>query len=132
MAGFDGIFNLPYEFIFTTQFVAAAPGQLSKNYGGFVRLARENNIYHYHLRYTELAEHFRESVNGVGFIIDDDRRELDSDITYKWWRNRSGIRYIDLAWKNNAYWSKVNGNLRQARDALLRVVAGRQARNQDV
>ncbi|MCK4819985.1 carbohydrate binding family 9 domain-containing protein, partial [bacterium] len=78
----DGVFNFKREYLLTTQFVVAAPGPLKQNYGGFIRLARENNIYHVHLRYTELAEQFRESVNDVGYIRDDDRRELDSAVSY--------------------------------------------------
>ncbi len=109
---FDGVFHFKYNLHFTTQFVVGSPGQFKKNYGGFVRLARENNIYHYHLRYTELAENFKESVNGIGFIRDDDRRELDSALRYKWWIKKSGIKYINYFSNYNIYWSKRNGTLR--------------------
>lgn len=108
----DGVFHLPHDLHFTTQFVATAPGQFQKNYGGFVRLAREDNIYHYHLRYTELGEDFRESANGVGFITDDNRRELDSAVEYKWWINKAGIEFLKYESNYNVYWSKTSGTLR--------------------
>ncbi|MBN2355026.1 hypothetical protein JXO59_02875 [candidate division KSB1 bacterium] len=108
----DGVFNLPYQLYLTTQFVTGAPGPLKNNYGGFIRLARENNLYHYHLRYTEYAENFKESVNGVGFITDDDRRELDSAVEYKWWLKRSGIEFIQYASNYNCYWAKTSHTLR--------------------
>jgi len=108
----DGVFHFPKEFHFTTQFVAAAPGDFKKNYGWFIRLVRENNIYHYHLRYTELGENFRESANGIGYIRDDNRRELDSDVEYKWWIKNYGIEFFNY-WSNyNIYWSKNSGTLR--------------------
>ena len=108
----DGVFHFPGDFHFTTQFVAGAPGPLKENYGGFVRLVRENNIYHYHLRYTELGERLKESVNGVGFIRDDDRRELDSAVRYKWWVKKSGVEYLYYFSNYNIYWSKTDGQLR--------------------
>ena len=108
----DGVFHFPRNWHFTTQFVLGMPGSFKYNYGGFVRLARENNILHYHLRYTELGEQFKESVNGVGFIRDDDRRELDSAVNYKWWIKRAGIEYIDYASNYNIFWGRSNGILR--------------------
>lgn len=110
--GLDGVFNLPHQLYFTTQLVVGAPGSFNKNYGGFLRLARENNIYHYHLRYTEYAENFKESVNGVGFITDDDRRELDSAVEYKWWIKKSGVEFLQYSSNYNCYWAKTSGKLR--------------------
>ncbi|MBC8180294.1 carbohydrate binding family 9 domain-containing protein [candidate division KSB1 bacterium] len=110
--GLDAVLHFPYEFHFTSQFIAAAPGNFKENYGGFVRLARENNIYHYHLRYTELGENFKESVNGVGYIRDDDRRELDSAVEYKWWIKKSGIEFLDYFSNYNIYWGKNSATLR--------------------
>jgi hypothetical protein len=108
----DGVFHFPYDVHLTTQFVTGFPGPFSKNYGGFVRLYRENNIYHYHIRYTELAEDFKESVNGVGYIRDDNRRELDSAVNYKWWMKKGALKYIKYSSNYNIYWSKTRGDLR--------------------
>ena len=108
----DGIFHFPGNFHFTCQFVAAAPGNWRESYGGFIRLARENNIYHYHLRYTELGENFRDAANGIGFIRDDDRRELDSSVEYKFWVRNSWIEFIEYGSNYNIYWGKNSGILR--------------------
>jgi len=108
----DGVFHFPNEFHFTTQFVLGAPRPFKKNYGGFVRLARESNIYHYHLRYTEYAENFKESVNGIGFIRDDNRHELDSAVEYKWWIKKLGIEFLNYFSNYNIYWAKTSGVLR--------------------
>jgi hypothetical protein len=108
----DGIFNLPYQIYLTSQFVTGAPGVLKNNYGGFLRLARETNIYHYHLRYTEYADNFKNTVNGVGFITDDNRRELDSAVEYKWWLKKAGIEFLQYSSNYNCYWAKTSGTLR--------------------
>ena len=108
----DGVLHFPNNFHFTCQFVAAAPGDWKESYGGFVRLARETNIYHYHLRYTEYGENFRETANGIGFIRDDDRRELDSAVEYMWWIKNSGIEFFEYGSNYNIYWGKNSGILR--------------------
>jgi len=100
----DATLNLPHNLYGTAQFVGAWPGNLRKNNAFFLRLARQTNIYEYHLRYTHLGENFRESVNSVGFIRDDDRHELDASGRYQYWMKKRGIEYI--AWRSNynAYW----------------------------
>lgn len=108
----DGVFHFPNEFHFTTQFVAASPGNLRESYGGFVRLVRENNIYHYHLRYTELGENFKQAANALGYIPDDNRRELDSAVDYKWWFKKAGIEFLEYESNYNIYWEKNSRTLR--------------------
>lgn len=108
--GLDYILNLGKTWKFTGQFVGSSPGDLLSHSAWFVRFARENNIYHYHIRYSNIGNSFRENVNETGFITDDDRHELDGDINYKFWINNS-IRYWYLSSKNNIYWSQL-GTLR--------------------
>ncbi|MFC1500554.1 DUF5916 domain-containing protein, partial [Candidatus Zixiibacteriota bacterium] len=59
----------------------------------FLRAERKTNIYDYHLRYTELGERFRENANTVGFIRDDNRRELDAAVNYTWWREDGPFQF---------------------------------------
>ncbi len=109
-------FNLDYVLNFgktwklTGQYVASLPGDLKSHSAWFVRFARENNIYHYHIRFTSLGENFRDNVNQTGFIPDDDRLEVDSDIEYKFWFNKR-IKYLFLSGKNNIFWNQ-HGTLR--------------------
>ena len=101
---------------FTSQFVGSFPsggsGDATKAY--YVRAARENELYHYHLRFTSIDPGFKENVNAVGFIQDDDRRELDSDATYRWWLKRHGVERINIETRNNVFWSH-SGALRNVR-----------------
>ncbi len=107
----DYVMNIGENY-FTGQFVGSAPGDFLSHSAWFVRFARENNIYHYHLRYTQIGENFRDNVNQTGFITDDDRRELDSDVTYKWWLKNSVFEYINFQSLNNIFWSLEKGRLR--------------------
>ncbi len=108
---FDYIMNLAKTWQLTGQFVGSAPGDFWDHSAGYLRIARENSIYHYHVRYTQIGDKFRETVNQTGFIPDDNRKEIDSDITYKWWLKSSSIKYIDLQSLNNIFWS-TTGTLR--------------------
>lgn len=108
----DYVLNLGNAWKLTGQYVGSAPGDFLESSAWFVRFARESNIYHYHIRYTNLGEHFQDNVNQTGFIVDDDRHELDSDISYRWWLARSNIlKYLDVLTKNNIFWSHA-GTLR--------------------
>ena len=100
---------------FTSQFVGSFPSDSTGfTKAWFLRAAMENEIYHYHLRFTSIDPGFKKNVNAVGFIPDDNRRELDSDITYKWWLKKNGIEKFNLELRNNVFWS-YGGALRNVR-----------------
>ncbi|MEN8121812.1 MAG: DUF5916 domain-containing protein [Bacteroidota bacterium] len=107
----DYLLNLGKTWKLTGQFVSSAPGDFLSHSAWFARFAKENNVYHFHIRYTELGENFKENVNQTGFVTDDDRREVDSDLSYIWWMKNKTIKYIELESRNNMFWSK-SGTLR--------------------
>ena len=102
---FDYILNLGKTWKLTGQFVGSAPGDFASHSAWFVRFARENNIYHYHIRYSSIGKNFQDNVDKTGFIPDDDRHEVDSDVNYKWWINKK-ISYLGFSGKNNVFWSQ--------------------------
>ena len=108
----DYMLNLGETWKLTGQFVASVPGDLLSHSAWFVRFAKETNIYHMHVRYTELGENFKENVNQTGYIVDDDRREVDGDISYRWWLRNNVFQYIEVVTRNNAFWARTNGALR--------------------
>jgi len=116
----DYVLNLNETWKLTGQFVGSTPGDIAENLKGdfrdnsawFVRFARENNIYHYHIRYTEIGNKFQDNVNQTGFITDDNRREMDSDISYKWWLKNNTFEYIAVETRNNVFWNLSDGPLR--------------------
>jgi hypothetical protein len=109
-ASFDYVLNLGKTWKFTGQLVGSGPGDFASHSAWFVRFAKENNIYHYHIRYSSIGKNFQDVVNQTGYIPDDDRHEIDSDLTYKWWLNKM-VSYLDFQSRNNVFWSQ-NGDLR--------------------
>lgn len=109
--GLDYTLNLGKTWKLTGQFVGSAPGNFRESGAGFMRFAKENNIYHYHIRVSSIGENFRENVNQTGYIRDDDKKEIDFEGTYKFWLSRSFIKYIDVGSNNNIFWSQ-SGTLR--------------------
>jgi len=101
----DYILNLGETWKLTGQFVGSTPGDLKSHSAWYIRFARENNIYHYHIRYSNFGKNFNNNINKTGFFVDDDRKEMDADLTYRLWIN-STIKYVYLLSKNNLYWSQ--------------------------
>ncbi len=101
----DYVLNLGKTWKLTGQYVGSGPGDWWPNSAWFVRFARENNIYHYHVRYSDIGETFADNVNHTGFVRDDDRREIDADLIYKWWLQSNVIRYIRAFSNYNVFWS---------------------------
>jgi hypothetical protein len=102
----DYVMNLGKLWQLTGQFVGSAPGDFWSHSAWFMRFARENNIYHYHIRYNNVGENFRENVNQTGFVTDDDRKEIDFEGTYKFWMKNGWLKYIDIGSNNNIFWSQ--------------------------
>jgi len=101
----DYLLNLGKTWKLTGQYVASSPGDLLTHSAWYTRFATENNIYHFHVRYSNTGENFRDNVNQTGFIRDDDMRELDSDARYRWWFENNRIKYISLSTRNNIFWN---------------------------
>jgi hypothetical protein len=78
------------------------------NWAYFARLARDTSTSHIHFRYTSLGEHFGDNVNAIGFIPDDDRKEMDSDLSKTFWFENNLFQRIELTSRNNIYWSQTN------------------------
>lgn len=72
----------------------------------FIRPALDTPIWHFHVRYTSLGEHFSENVNAVGFVRDDDRRELDSALERTFWIQGRIFERIVYDSNYNVYWSQ--------------------------
>ena len=102
----DYLFNLGEKWKLTGQFVTSFPGDFWSSSAFFVRFARENNIYHYHIRYSDIGDNFMENINETGFIQDDDRRVLDGAIEYRWWLQNNVFEYIQVVSDNNIFWSQ--------------------------
>jgi hypothetical protein len=72
----------------------------------FLRPAYDSPTSHFHVRYTHLGHRFADNVNVVGFIRDDDRRELDSALEHTFWIRRGAFERIAYDSNYNIYWSQ--------------------------
>ncbi len=85
----------------------------------FFRPSYDSRTGHFHVRYTHVGENVRENMNRVGFIRDDDRREVDSNVRKQFWINRHGLQDLTGSINYNQFWSQT-GRLRswQVRNRL--------------
>lgn len=94
-------------------------GQVARSYGEFddgvwaffVRPSYDSPTGHFHVRYTHLGDHFRDNVNAVGLIRDDDRREVDSALQKTFWIRRGPLERFEYGSNYNIYWGQT-GTLR--------------------
>ncbi len=77
----------------------------------FIRPSYDSPTSHFHVRYTHLGDRFADNVNVVGFIRDDDRRELDSALDHTFWIRSGAFERIEYDSNYNIYWSQ-RGTLR--------------------
>jgi len=109
--GLDWVLNPGERWKITGQLLGSYPGDLLKHSGGFLRVAHESNKHHLHLRYSMLGENLADNINQTGFLTDDDRHELDADLSYTFWFKESFMRYIRIFSGNNVFWG-IDGRLR--------------------
>lgn len=89
-------------------------GQWIESYGPFdrgsraffVRPSYDSPTGHFHVRYTHLGENVVENTNAVGFIRDDDRRELDSAISKTLFPRGSVVEQVSYNSNYNIFWSQ--------------------------
>jgi len=77
----------------------------------FVRPAYDTPTGHFHVRYTQLGNAFGDNANAVGFVRDDDRRELDSAISRLFFFRSGVLERLSYDSNYNIYWSQ-SGPLR--------------------
>jgi hypothetical protein len=110
-AGLDTSINFSRIFHFTGQMALSYGDAKGSNIAFFLRPSIDTATFHFHVRYTQLGETFGDNANAVGFIRDDNRRELDSALEKTFWLKRGVLERIDYGSNYNIYWG-LNGVLR--------------------
>ena len=108
----QGSAGLDTSLFFTENF--GFTGQLVKSYGEygrgsvafFARPSYDSATAHAHVRYTHLGDRFADNVNVIGFIRDDDRRELDSAVDKTIWPRSGPIERLEYGSNYNVYWGQ--------------------------
>ena len=95
----------------TGQFVHSY-GQFSEGAGAFlVRPSYDSATAHFHAGYTHLGDRLADNVNVIGFVVDDDRREVDSALSKTVWLPGGPVERIQYDSAYDAYWGQT-GTLR--------------------
>ncbi len=105
-AGLDATLFFTKSLGMTGQLVQSWGEYKSGTLAYFIRPAFDTPIWHFHVRYTHLGEYFSDHVNAVGFIRDDDRRELDSALERIFWIRGRIFERIAYDSNYNIYWSQ--------------------------
>ncbi|NIM89460.1 MAG: hypothetical protein GTO17_00750 [Candidatus Aminicenantes bacterium] len=110
-AGIDTSLYFSNTFRFTGQFAMSYGEYNRDNFAFFLRPSYDSATFHIHIRYTHLGQYFGDNANHVGFIRDDNRRELDSAIDKTFWIKKWGFDRIEYDSNYNIYWG-MDGILR--------------------
>lgn len=105
-ASFDTTWFFSRTFGLTAQ-AARAFGHFSGGtWAYFVRPSYDSSTAHAHIRYTHLGDRFADNVNAIGFVTDDNRRELDAAVAKTFWSRSGAFEKIDYNSNHNAYWGQ--------------------------
>jgi len=110
-AGLDTSVNFSNAFHFTGQLALSYGDAKGSNVAFFLRPSIDTATFHFHVRYTQLGETFGDNANAVGFVKDDNRRELDSALEKTFWLKRGFLERIKYDSNYNIYWG-LEGTLR--------------------
>jgi hypothetical protein len=109
--GIDTALYFSDTFKFTGQFAISYGDKNSDNFAFFLRPSYDTSTFHFHVRYTQLGRNFADNANSVGFIRDDNRRELDSALSKTFYPKEFWLERIEYDSNYNIYWG-LNGTLR--------------------
>jgi hypothetical protein len=109
--GIDTALYFSDTFKFTGQLALSYGDQNTDNIAFFLRPSYDTSTFHIHLRYTQLGRNFAENADKVGFIRDDNRRELDSSLSKTFFPRKVGFERIEYDSNYNIYWG-LDGTLR--------------------
>jgi hypothetical protein len=110
-AGLDVSLDFSRTFKFTGQLAASYGERDEENIAFFLRPAYDSATAHFHVRYTQLGRYFGDNANAVGFVRDDNRRELDSALSKTFWIRKRGVDRLEYDSNYNIYWG-FDGELR--------------------
>jgi hypothetical protein len=109
--GIDTALYFSDTFRFTGQLALSYGDKNTDNIAFFLRPSYDSATFHIHLRYTQIGRNFADNANEVGFVRDDNRRELDSSISKIFFPKKLGFERIEYDSNYNIYWG-LDGTLR--------------------
>ena len=103
-AGVDASFQLTRTLNVSGQFAGSYGEFNSGNLAYFLRPSYDSRNWHFHIGYFHLGENFGDNVNQVGYIPDDNRREVDSGLGITFLRNKGFLSQVRYNSNYNVYW----------------------------
>ncbi len=103
-AGVDASFQLTRTINISGQFAGSYGDYSSENLAYSLRPSFDSRNLHFHIGYFHISENFGDNVNQVGYIPDDNRRELDSGLGIILFRNKGALRQVRYDSNYNVYW----------------------------
>ena len=103
-AGVDASLNFSDKLHFTGQLALSYGDEAKEDFAFFLRPSYDSATSHFHVRYSQLGGRFADNANAVGFIMDDNRRELDSALSKTFWLRKGPIERIGYESNYNIYW----------------------------
>jgi len=103
-AGIEASLDFSDKFKFSGQFALSYGDYGNNNTAFYIGPSYDSRTFHFHFHYKQIDKYFGDNANYVGFIPDDNRRELDSAIN-KTFSFRRGI-FERIAYRSNynIYW----------------------------
>lgn len=71
-----------------------------------LRPSYDSSTGHFHVRYTHLGDRLADNLNAIGFVTDDDRREIDSAVNKTYWIRSGRFERIQYDSNYNTYWGQ--------------------------
>jgi hypothetical protein len=105
-AGLDATLFFTGEIGMTSQFIRAHGPENDGALTWFVRPAFDNANSHFHVRYANWDEGLMENMNTVGFVEDEDRKQINSKLTHTFWPKSHGVERIEGDLEYDRYWSQ--------------------------
>jgi len=102
-AGVDASFQLTRTLNIAGQFAGSYGDFNSGNLAYFLRPSYDSRNWHFHIGYFHLGENFGDNVNQVGYIPDDNRKELDSGLGITFLRNIGFLSQVRYNYNYNVY-----------------------------
>ena len=104
--GMDATLFFTSTFGMTGQLVQSWGPENAGTWAYFIRPSFDSPTSHFHVRYTHMGDHFAENANAMGFIRDDDRKELDAALSHTFWIRRGLLERLRYSSNYNVYWSQ--------------------------
>jgi len=110
-AGIEANLDFTDKFKLSGQFALSYGDYGKNNTAFFIGPSYDSTTLHIHLHYKQIDKYFGDNANYVGFIPDDNRRELDSAINKTFQFRRGILEQIRYRSNYNIYWG-MDGTLR--------------------